>query len=80
MSLTNQVADARDVMSSLSRNRSSAMYLMHQELARGHQAQRQEQGLRERRADALAAHQRWNRRACRAQRAAEQAELALTAL
>ena len=80
MSLTNQVAATREVMTSSNQTRSSAMFLMHQELARAHQDLRLEQAVRARRANALAAHQRWHRQVRRAQRAAQRAQLALAAL
>ena len=53
------------------------MTLLHQELARAHQAQRQLDGARERRVHALLAQRRLHRQARRAQRAARQAELVL---
>jgi hypothetical protein len=80
MSLTNQVAASRDVMTSSNQTRSSAMYLMHQELARAHQAQRQLEAARLRRVRALVVRRRWHRQARRAQRAAQRAQLAFAAL
>lgn len=77
MSLTNHVAASRDLMTSSNQTRRAAMYLMHQELARAHQAQRQLQGARARRVHALVAQRRLHRQARRAQRAAVRAELAL---
>ena len=53
------------------------MYLIHQELARAHQAQRQLEATRDRRVRALVVRRRWHRQARRAQRAALRAELAL---
>jgi len=80
MSLTNKVAASRDVMTASYQTRSSAMFLMHQELARAHQAQRQREAARERRVRALVSRRRWHRQAARAQRAAQRARLALAAL
>ena len=80
MSLSNAVAASRAVMTSSNQTRSSAMYLMHQELARAHQAQRQLEAARERRVRALVSRRRWQRQAARAQRAAHRAQLALAAV
>jgi hypothetical protein len=80
MTLSSQVAAFRDVMTSSNRTRSIAMYLMHQELARAHEAQRQLEAARARRVRALVSRRRWHRQAARAQRAAQRAQLALTAV
>jgi hypothetical protein len=77
MSLEPRAATHRDVMTATNVNRSTAMMLMHQELARDQMSRRQEEALRARRARALLAHRRWQRRA---QRAALRARLALASL
>ena len=56
------------------------MYLLNQDLARAHQAQRQYEAQQERRSHALVSHRRWQRRAHRADQAAQRAQLVLAAL
>lgn len=80
MSLTTQVAAAREVMTSSNRTRSSAMYLLNQDLARAHQAQRHFEAQQERRSHALVSHRRWQRRANKAEKAAQRAQLVLASL
>ena len=81
MSLTNQAAAAREVMSMTNQTRSSAMNLLHQDLARAQLAWRQQEARQARSARAVAYHQKWERRsakaASRAQKAAQRAQLAL---
>jgi|GEM_PF-2311064 len=77
MSLTSRDVARRDVMTSSNLTRRTAMTLLHQELARAHQAQRQLEGARARRVHALVAQRRLQRQDRRAQRAARRAELVL---
>jgi hypothetical protein len=77
MTLDRQAAAARDVMSSSNQTRSTAMNLMHQELARAQLASQYEQAAHLRRAHALRAHRRWKRRA---EQAAQRARRSLMAL
>jgi hypothetical protein len=77
MAIDHQAATARDVMTSANHTRSTAMNLMHQELARAQLQQHQQEAERLRRRRALLAHRRWRRRA---ERAAHRARLALASL
>jgi len=77
MAMTSQAAADRDLMTAAIRTRSTAMNLMHQELARAQLHERHELALQARRRRALLAHRRWQRRA---QRAAHRARLALAAV
>ena len=56
------------------------MYLLNQDLARAHQAQRQYEAQHERRSHALVSHRRWQHRANKAEKAAQRAQLVLAAL
>lgn len=81
MSLTNQAAAAREVMTKTNQTRSSAMNLMHQELARAQLAWRRHEARHARSAQAVADHLKWQRRsvkaASRARQAARRAHVAL---
>jgi hypothetical protein len=83
MSLTNKAAAAREVMIHSNLTRSSAMNLLHQELARAQLAWRHQEAQEARRSAAVVDHHRWQRRsdraASRAQQAAQRAQLVLAA-
>ena len=77
MTLVSRAAADRDLMTASTVNRSTAMMLLHQELAREQVSRQHEEARRARRARALVAHRRWQRRA---ERAAHRARLALAAV
>jgi hypothetical protein len=84
MSLTNQAAAAREVMTRITQprsTRSTAMNLMHQDLARAQLAWRRQEARHARSTRAVVDHLRWERRlakaASHAQRAARRAHVAL---
>jgi hypothetical protein len=77
MALTSQAAADRDLMTAAIRTRSTAMNLMHQELARAQLHEHHDQAQQARRRRALLAHRRWQRRA---ERAAHRARLALASV
>ena len=81
MSLTNKAAAAREVMTRSNQTRSSAMNLLHQDLARAQLAWRLSEARHARSSQAVVDHQKWSRRsakaASRAQRAARRAHVAL---
>ena len=83
MSLTNRAASAREVMIHSNLTRSSAMNLLHQELARAQLAWRQQEAREARRSASVVVHQRWQRRSerasSRALQAAQRAQLAVAA-
>lgn len=57
------VATARHAVITTKPNRSTTMYLIHEELARSRMQERREQAMVERRAYRLASARRWQRRA-----------------
>jgi hypothetical protein len=77
MTIDRQAVAARDVMTSSNQTRSTAMNLMHQELARAQLASQYEHAAHVRRSNAYLAHRRWQRRA---EQAARRARLALLSL
>jgi hypothetical protein len=74
MTLDARSAVLRDVQSSMTMARSTAMNTMHEELARAQLRAQHEEANRHRRRRAILAHRRWHRRA---QHAAHRARLAL---
>jgi len=76
MTLDPRAAVLRDVQSSMTMARSTAMNTMHEELARAQLRAQHEEASRHRRRRAILAHRRWQRRA---ERAAYRARLALAA-